>query len=388
MSYHLSEDKAHELVMNFIAGYSVRRACPQGVSKRTAETYRQTLINHGVPISELPRQYLTHGVALVQEVGLCKCGCGQRTTRLVYDDKITGKKAGDFKDYIHGHWVRVAGKKKKWTGEKAKRIRDRELARAKISEAVAQNPLLTIEDLRTTIAPDFNNWAISRMLNVARGYADEGVAISAVDPNNRKAAFLPSGRIVAVRKKPVTLAPRFTVPKPVKLREYIRPYPKEFRIKRVWMPIADCYPFVSSNAARSPDHELLLAVNALVPEELSPDVREEVCQDILLAILEGKTTIEKVGYDVQQYVKSHYKFMPKKFGHVSLDASAFGELDGRTAYEVICDRGIDPTWDNAVKTPLEILIDKEEHALRWSERLAREQRIEEFERFVLEHKVL
>lgn len=37
-------------------------------------------------------------------IGLCECGCGQRTTRLKHDDKARGLKAGDYSRFVHGHW--------------------------------------------------------------------------------------------------------------------------------------------------------------------------------------------------------------------------------------------------------------------------------------------
>lgn len=40
-------------------------------------------------------------------VGLCQCGCGERTTQLKHDDPTRGMKAGEHCRFVHNHWHRL-----------------------------------------------------------------------------------------------------------------------------------------------------------------------------------------------------------------------------------------------------------------------------------------
>lgn len=65
---------------------------------------------------------------------------------------------------------------------------------------------------------------------------------------------------------------------------------------------------------------LIDAVNAIVPRGFEPHARADICQDLLLAILEGEATIEKLRDGSAECIKRYYKLHPGKFGPLSLDA--------------------------------------------------------------------
>lgn len=80
--------------------------------------------------------------------------------------------------------------------------------------------------------------------------------------------------------------------------------------------------------------EMLLAVDSIVPKNLPPIIREEVCQDMVLAILEGEITREELAERRQQFIKGVFKRYPLKYGHVSLDAPMWSD-SGKTLHDVL-----------------------------------------------------
>jgi len=78
----------------------------------------------------------------------------------------------------------------------------------------------------------------------------------------------------------------------------------------------DLYPYISNPTS---EHELLLAVDAVVPKALPNDVRCDVCQDMIVAVLSGETNVENLRGDTGKYLRSFWKMFPEKYGHVSLD---------------------------------------------------------------------
>lgn len=95
-------------------------------------------------------------------------------------------------------------------------------------------------------------------------------------------------------------------------REWRRP-PR----KRV-APMTEFYPFISGTP--TDDHDLLLAVEALVPKYLPTDTRADVCQDMIVSILTGEITLDNLRDATKPYIKRVFKDAPSKYGHLSLDA--------------------------------------------------------------------
>lgn len=98
-------------------------------------------------------------------------------------------------------------------------------------------------------------------------------------------------------------------------------------------PITLAYPYIVS---RRSEHADVLEVNSLVPKSFSGDRRADICQEILLALLEGRTTMEQLRArrdDANFFIKKFWRDNFEMSGHaVSLD-STVGDSD-QTYYQV------------------------------------------------------
>ncbi len=82
--------------------------------------------------------------------------------------------------------------------------------------------------------------------------------------------------------------------------------------------ITEYYPYIKGPVLD--DHALLVAVDKLVPKGYNDDTRADICQDMIVAILTGETTLENMAADKAKYVKGFFKQFPSKYGPLSLDA--------------------------------------------------------------------
>jgi hypothetical protein len=87
--------------------------------------------------------------------------------------------------------------------------------------------------------------------------------------------------------------------------------------KPLFVPLSEFYPYVSTRS--TDEHEFLLAVDALVPKGLNNEFRADICQDMIVAILTGETTLENLRDATPKFIKQFMKQMPSKYGHLSLD---------------------------------------------------------------------
>ncbi len=69
---------------------------------------------------------------------------------------------------------------------------------------------------------------------------------------------------------------------------------------------------------------LINTVNDIVPRGFPDHIRADICQDILLEILEGNATIEDLKNGTALAIRKYYKLHPGKFGPLSLDATIPG----------------------------------------------------------------
>lgn len=78
------------------------------------------------------------------------------------------------------------------------------------------------------------------------------------------------------------------------------------------------YPYVAKATAESAD---LLAVNTMVARAYPEHMRADICQEIMVAILTGETSVEKVrAKGVRAFVSRWNKSQGSPFGSVALDA--------------------------------------------------------------------
>lgn len=106
-------------------------------------------------------------------------------------------------------------------------------------------------------------------------------------------------------RKPTTLARRardvgFTIP--TQWAKLIAPKGKPVLAAR-----ATNYPYIIK---RRDEHADLMAVNAVIPAAIPDNMRADICQEIMLAILEGRTTIEML-----KSRKGNSTYFIKKFYH-------------------------------------------------------------------------
>lgn len=97
-------------------------------------------------------------------------------------------------------------------------------------------------------------------------------------------------------------------------------------------PLAEVWPFMlTAPAATESGATLVTLVDAIVPKTLPELVRQEVCQDLLLAVLEGEVTPDQLRGSIGQYIAEVFRRYPIKYGPLSLDAPApWGGDDDRS----------------------------------------------------------
>ena len=87
--------------------------------------------------------------------------------------------------------------------------------------------------------------------------------------------------------------------------------PKRSSKKLILEPRSMAYPYI---AKARPEHADILAINAIVPNGLPESMRGDVCQEIMIAILEGRTTLEQLkarngtaAYFIRQFYKDNFE---------------------------------------------------------------------------------
>jgi hypothetical protein len=99
-------------------------------------------------------------------------------------------------------------------------------------------------------------------------------------------------------------------------------------------PMAEHYPFITGKPSN--DHDLILAVDGLVPKYFPSDVRADICQDMVVAILTGETSLENLRDAPSRYIKDRLRQAPSRYGHISLDAPVMsGDSRSRTLAEML-----------------------------------------------------
>lgn len=86
------------------------------------------------------------------------------------------------------------------------------------------------------------------------------------------------------------------------------------------------YPYLVHDGGR-PEHDLLKLVNNAVPKWLHPDMRADVCQDLIVGILAGDFDKDNLKLPAKEMLKRVQKMFPTKYGPLSLDAVIPGTED-------------------------------------------------------------
>jgi len=108
---------------------------------------------------------------------------------------------------------------------------------------------------------------------------------------------------------------------PSKWRVTIAPYRRR-------APLAQrlAFPYIIT---RRPEHETLLFVNSLVPAGLPEWIRADICQTMMLEILEGNLTKDRIDYATVSGFVRRIKVENWDYRTVSLDAPIGGAGDLR-----------------------------------------------------------
>lgn len=86
-------------------------------------------------------------------------------------------------------------------------------------------------------------------------------------------------------------------------------------------PIANSvivYPFAIHDGGK-PEHILLKKVNAAVPKYLDPDLRADICQDLIVGILCGDLDEDTLALPAKEMTRRVQKMFADKYGPMSLD---------------------------------------------------------------------
>jgi len=92
------------------------------------------------------------------------------------------------------------------------------------------------------------------------------------------------------------------------------------------------YPFMAHDPEK-PDgaRNLVLLVNQAVPNYWPEHVRADVCQEMIVGLLDGSIQVDDLHDSVRRYITKHFKVQPQQYGEgglrLSLDAPVPGTID-------------------------------------------------------------
>lgn len=93
------------------------------------------------------------------------------------------------------------------------------------------------------------------------------------------------------------------------------------RPAHITAPFSEFWPYVTR--AVQDEHNLLIAVDNIIPRSLHEQTRADICQDVIVSILSGEVSLENLSDTWPVYLKRTFKQYPSKYGHVSLDIPVF-----------------------------------------------------------------
>lgn len=100
------------------------------------------------------------------------------------------------------------------------------------------------------------------------------------------------------------------------------------------------YPYITNVR---PEHADLLTINALIPKSIPDNMRADMCQEIMLALLEGRTTIEALksrDRSPAYFMRKFYKDNFEQSGH----ALSFNVEDDERSYDEVASAVAAKEW--------------------------------------------
>jgi hypothetical protein len=86
-------------------------------------------------------------------------------------------------------------------------------------------------------------------------------------------------------------------------------------------PVAE-YPFIRQTP--TDEHALLMTIHDAVPKGIAAEIRGDLCQDLIVAVLSGEMKLANVGEEWRNYLKSCRKKYQERWGTISLDYPTYG----------------------------------------------------------------
>lgn len=135
---------------------------------------------------------------------------------------------------------------------------------------------------------------------------------------------------------PVSLHSNLTDPKKIAWWRFAREKMKCGRRPKVHIPkpkeaawyMKDAPNFsLPSDPHRSADVALMQHIHRIVPAGLPSDMRGDLCQDLLVAVLSGETSVANLPEMMNKFVRDARKMMPDRWKTISLDAITPGTDD-------------------------------------------------------------
>jgi hypothetical protein len=133
---------------------------------------------------------------------------------------------------------------------------------------------------------------------------------------------------------PVMQVSKYTRTKGLSWWRTPRPLMKRGRKPKIKAPVVkapawymkDAPSFIPKNS-RSVDVALMQHIHTIVPKGLPSDLKGDLCQDLLVAVLSGETSISNLPEMMNKYARTARKMMPDRWKTISLDAALPGGDD-------------------------------------------------------------
>lgn len=109
--------------------------------------------------------------------------------------------------------------------------------------------------------------------------------------------------------------------------------------------VAGVWPFLSDERKQDDSADMLSLIDAAVPKGIPQSTREDLCQDLVVAILSGELDLKNINDVMEPFIKGAFKQSPTKYGNLSLERPLTADgftlqdiLGGQTKSVGLCDR--------------------------------------------------
>lgn len=119
-------------------------------------------------------------------------------------------------------------------------------------------------------------------------------------------------------------------------------YAKQHFLKAGEATVPSFYPFITQQAQK--EHELLLAVHDAVPAYIPESHRPDICQDMVVAILEGKLKVQNLRDEAPEFVRRAFRQFPTKYGPLYLEMELSQEDEGYTLLDTLHEENVMGRW--------------------------------------------